>query len=93
MATELKLNALLSLPEEFDEKLEVGKNYTIQKDDFRIMPFNIPMELCTHNHKYLGKVSVKEILINEIGTRVTFTILKIFSPEESKVYTQNFIVK
>jgi hypothetical protein len=91
MATDFKLNALLSLPENFSEKLKVGKNYTIQKQDFRIMPFNIPMELSTHDHKYLAKVVVKELLINDNGTRITFKVLKIFSPTESKVYTKNFI--
>lgn len=90
MATDFKLNALLSLPENFNEKLEVGKSYTIQKEDFRIMPFNIPMELSTHDHKYLAKVVIKELLINKTGTRVTFKILKLFSDEESKVFTNNF---
>jgi hypothetical protein len=91
MATDFKLNALLSLPEDFSETLEVGKTYQIQKNDARIMPFNIPMELSTHNHKYLAKVVVKELLINEIGTRVKFEVLKIFSEEESRVYTENFV--
>lgn len=91
MATDIKLNALLSLPENFNKKLKVGNTYDIQKEDFRIMPFNIPMELSTHDHKYLGKVVVKELLINEKGTRITFIVLKLFSKEESKVYTDNFI--
>lgn len=90
MATDFKLNALLSLPQDFNENLEQGKMYTIQKPDFRIMPFNIPMELSTHDHKYVAKVVVKELKINDQGTQVTFKILKLFSPEESKVYTDNF---
>ncbi len=91
MATDFKLNALLSLPQDFSEKLVVGKIYTIQKPDFRIMPFNIPMELSTHDHQYLAKVKVKELKINAKGTQVTFEVLKIFSPEEAKVFTDNFI--
>lgn len=91
MATDFKLNALLSLPENFNEKLKVGNSYVIQKQDFRIMPFNIPMELSTHDHKYLAKVVVKELLINDNGTRVTFKVLKMFSPAEAKIYTKNFI--
>ncbi len=91
MATDFKLNALLSLPKDFSEKLKVGKTYTIQKPDFRIMPFNIPMELSTHDHKYLAKIKVKELKINDRGTEVTFEVLKIFSPEEAKVYTDNFV--
>ena len=91
MATDFKLNALLSLPKNFNEKLEVGKTYTIQKPDFRIMPFNIPMELSTHDHQYLAKVKVKELKITTDGTQVAFEVLKIFSPEEAKVYTDNFI--
>lgn len=91
MATDFKLNALLSLPENFSEELTVGNTYSIQKEDFRIMPFNIPMELSTHDHKYLGKVKVKELLINENGTKITFEVLKLFSETESQVFTDNFI--
>ena len=91
MATDFKLNALLSLPKDFDEKLEVGKQYTIKKPDMRIMPFGIPMELSTHDHKYLAKVVVKELKITEEGTAVTFEIKKIFTKAESEVYTKNFI--
>jgi len=93
MATDLKLNALLSLPEDFKATLEIGKSYTIKKPDMRIMPFNIPMELSTHDHQYLAKVVVKELRIVEEGTFVTFEVLKLFSPAESKVYTDNFIPK
>ena len=91
MSTDLKLNALLSLPENFNKRLEVGKVYTIQKSDFRIMPFNIPMEFSTYDHKYLGKIRIKELKITKEGTKVTFEIVKLFSKEESEVYTRNFI--
>ena len=91
MSTDFKLNALLSLPKDFDKNLEVGKSYTIQKSDMRIMPFGIPMDLSTHDHKYLAKVVVRELKITEEGTSVTFEVKKLFTPEEAKVYRENFI--
>jgi hypothetical protein len=91
MSTDLKLNTLLSLPANFDEGLEVGGTYTINKSGFRIMPLNIPMELSTQDHKYLGKVKVKELKITIEGTQITFEVIKTFSKEESEVFTKNFI--
>ncbi len=92
MATDYKLNALLSLPEGFDTtSLKVGEKYTIEKDAMRVMPVGIPMELSTHDHKYLAKVRVLELKIVPEKTYVTFEIIKVFSPEESKVFSDNFM--
>lgn len=91
MSTSVKLNALLSLPEDFSEELIEGNSYTILKDGYRIMPFNMPMELSTHDHKYLAKVVVEELRTNSEGTFVTFRVIKLFSPEESKTFSDNFI--
>ena len=92
MSTGLKLNALLSLPESFDiETLVEGQDVTIEKDGMRIMPFYNPMELSTSDHKYLGKVLVKELRMIRDKTFITFEVLKLFNPEEQRVYTENFI--
>lgn len=91
MSTNLKLNALLSLPKNFKQKLEVDKRYTIQKSGMRIMPFSIPMELSTHDHKYLAKIRVEKLEVIKNHTLVTFRVLKLFSKKEQEVYTKNFI--
>lgn len=93
MSTDIKLNALLSLPQAFDEKLEEGKTYIISKEGFRITPLLNPMELSTHDHKYLGKVVVNELRITPNETFITFHVVKLFSEQESEVFTRNFIKK
>lgn len=92
MSTNVKLNGLLSLPKDFDiATLAEGQDVTIEKSGMRIMPFYNPMELSTSDHKYLGKVLVKELRIVKDKTFVIFEVLKLFFEEESRVYTKNFI--
>ena len=92
MSTNLKLNALLSLPDNYDvNSLIEGQEVTIEKNGMRIMPFYKPIELSTEDHKYIGKILVKELRIIKDKTFVTFEILKLFSTEEQKVYSNNFI--
>ena len=91
MSTPINLNALLALPKDFNEELIVGKEYTIRKSGYRIMPFKMPMELSTEDHKYLGKAVVTKLEVTEDFTNITFKVLKLFSPEESKVFSENFI--
>ena len=91
MATPVKLNALLTLNPDFTSNLETEKEYTIRKDGFRILPFNIPMELADHQFEYLGKVKVTKLVVTSAGTDITFVVLKLFSLEEQKIYSDNFI--
>jgi len=91
MTTPFKLSGIISLPEDFNESLEVGKQYTILKDSTRIYPFNAPMEIASDDNTYIGKGVVRELRLTREGTYVTFEVLKIFSEEESRVFTENFI--
>lgn len=91
MATDFKLTALLNLPENFNQTLEVGKIYTVSKPEIRITQFNIPMEVATFDHRYLGRIKVKELRITEAGTDITFEVVMLFSTEVSKVYSDNYI--
>ncbi len=91
MATPLKFAALISLPKTFEEKLEVGKKYQIFKPETIFTAFNIPMEISTCDHIYLGKVKVVELRVTTEGTYIAFEVLTLFSDEVSKVYTDNWI--
>ena len=91
MPSLVKLNGIISLPEDFTETVEMGKRYTIKKDGYRILPFNIPVEVATDSNHYLGKALVKEIKITGTGTELSFEMIKMFSEEESKVYDQNHL--
>ncbi|OGL53996.1 hypothetical protein A3K55_02235 [Candidatus Shapirobacteria bacterium RBG_13_44_7] len=91
MATQIKLNALLTLEPNSPQNLEVGKEYVVRKDGFRILPFNIPLELADHQFKFLGKARVIKLVITPEGSDITFQVLKLFSPEEQAIYSRNFI--
>lgn len=91
MSTPLSLNALLSLPKDFTDTLSEGSSYTIIKAGYRITPLKMPMELSTHDHKYLGKVVVLNLNISEEHTEITFKVLKLFTDEESRVFSNNFL--
>ncbi len=57
------------------------------------MPFLNPMEFSTNDHKYLGKLIVKELRITPKETFITFEVVKLFNEQESEVFTKNFIRK
>lgn len=93
MGYHLEFNCLLVVPNsQLDlTTLEKDEHYQIVKDEERLYPLNIPIEICDENYKYYGKVAVRKLTIEKGKTTLEFDVLKIFSPEESEVYTKNFI--
>lgn len=91
MTTPVKLNACISLPDNFFEKLEMGKSYTIKKDGYRVIPLETALEVSDDNNHYLGKAKVVKLQITKAGTEITFEVIKLFSPEESKIFDANDI--
>jgi hypothetical protein len=92
MTTSVKLNACISLPDNFpQEPLEVGKQYSITKDGYRVIPLGTALEISDDNNHYLGKGKVIKLTITSEGTEIVFEVLKLFSPEESKVFDANDI--
>jgi hypothetical protein len=83
--------ALLTLEPDSNFNLQVGESYTLSKPGYRLIPLEVPMELADSNNKYLGKVKVTRLLVESNHTDITFKVLKLFSPQESEVYTANFI--
>lgn len=91
MACITKLNGLLTFEDDFDGVIEPGKIYTVKKSGYRILPYQVPMELADANFKYLGKAKVIKIVVEGDFTEITFEVLKVFSQEESKIYSSNYI--
>jgi|GEM_PF-4921389 len=91
MATNIKLTALLTLPGDFNQVLEVSKIYTVTKPEIRITPIGLPMEVATSDHHYLGRIKVKELRITEASTDITFEVVMLFSEAVSKIYSDNYI--
>jgi len=92
MGMPLTVNCLLVLPAEFDTaQLRAGETYTIEKDGVRLFPIGVPLEVCTSRHQYLAKIKVTVLTLTPERTVISFIVLKLFSPEESRVYSDNFV--
>ena len=93
MGYQIKFNCLLTVSKTdlSLQDLVVGQRYNITKDGERLYPLNIPIEVCDDDHVYYGKVAVRKLTLEAEKTSLEFEVLKIFSPEEAKVYTNNFI--
>jgi len=91
MSTTLKLTTLISLPKDFGEEVSVGNSYTIKKSEIRMTPIGMPLELATSDYRYIGKIVVRKLVIEESGTEITFEVIKVFTEEESKVFSENFV--
>lgn len=88
----IEINSLLVLPETFPIRdLVEGKSFDVRKDDSRLFSIGIPLEFCDCNYKYLGKVKINWITIEKEHTSLNFTVLKMFSDLESKIFSENFI--
>ena len=93
MGFPIEINSLLVIPagtinsEEFVE----GSSRSLSKDGQRIYPVNVPIEFCDENYKYLGKVLIRALTIKSNQTKLEFEVIKMFSVEESRVFTDNFI--
>lgn len=91
MACITKLNGLLTFEDDFSGNIELGKTYTVKKSGYRILPYQIPMELADANFKYLGKAKVIKIVVEGDFTEITFEVLKVFNEDESNIYSSNYI--
>lgn len=89
----LEHNCLLVLPDAQLQKLrlEIGSAFVVDKEGQRLYPINIPFEFCDKDYHYVGKVVVTKLIIEKSKTTLEGKILKIFSPEESKIFSDNFI--
>ena len=92
MGYQLEFNCLLKLPKSFNLKsLKANIILVVEKEGERLYPLNIPIEICDNNYQYLGKVIVTKLTLEKQKTILKIKVLKIFSPQEAKVFTDNFI--
>jgi hypothetical protein len=93
MGYHLEFNCLLSVPgESFDfAAMQTGQSYQIVKEKERLYPLNIAIEICDENYQYHGKIAVRKLSLEAGKTTLEIEVLKVFSPEEAAVYSDNFI--
>lgn len=88
----VEVNSLLVLPKDFKiEDLGTDKSFSVTKQGSRLFPIEIPLEFCDSDYRYLGKAKITKATVQKESTELEFTVLKIFSDDESRVYTSNFI--
>lgn len=93
MGFQIEINSLLVIPAgtiNYEDFVE-GSSYGLSKDGQRIYPVNVPIEFCDENYKYLGKVLVRSLTIKHDQTELEFEVVKMFSAEDSRVFSDNFI--
>lgn len=88
-----ELNTLLRFPKGSIDptELAVGKTYTITRDRERTFPLHIAILLIDENWTFYGYCVVHEATIKDKHTTLTFEVLSLFSPEEQKIYKDNFL--
>ncbi len=93
MGYNLEINSLLKVPEGALDlsQLATGSVYELSKEGQRLYPLNIPVELCDHSYRYLAKVKVTELCLSADKTNLKIEVIKVFSEEESEVFSRNFI--
>jgi len=93
MGYNLEFNCLLrvSIADLDLRTIKLGDTYTISKDNNRLYPLNIPIEICDQDYHYYGKVAVRRLTLEAGKTVLDIEVLKVFSAEEAAVYTANFI--
>lgn len=92
MGYPLEINSLLVLPKEFPfADLAEGKTFNVTKDGSRLFPIEIPLEFCNPDYRYLGKAKIIKITVKKESTELEFIVLKLFSENESEVFSSNFI--
>ena len=93
MGFTLEHNCLLVLSDEQLSSFNLVEQsaFTVVKDGQRLYPINIPFEFCNKDYKYIGKVIVSRLTIEKDSTTLEGKIVKIFTSDEAKVFTDNFI--
>lgn len=93
MGLKVELNSMIRLKDqELDYKsIELGKSYTISRENIRMYLIEIPILFLAEDWKVLGYCKVSNVVSNKKGVEVTFEPLMFFTDEESKLYTDQLI--
>jgi len=90
MGFKIELNWALKLKPEngLDENnLEVGEIYEFSKEEHRVYPVNIPIDLINNNWEAVAKIIIIEVKNAGGKTSGRYKVLKIYKGEEKKVLT------
>jgi hypothetical protein len=92
MGYNLKFNFMLRLNPDFNlTQLRQGTRFTYEASGERLFPLNIAIDVCDADAQFIGKGVVRKLTLEKGKTTIECEMLKIFLPEEAKVYTTTFI--
>jgi len=69
-------------------KPKKGKSYSFSKDEYRIYPIGIPIDLVNAKWEAIAKVEIEESTNWNGKTRGTYRILKVYEGQEKEVLTK-----
>jgi hypothetical protein len=90
MGFKTEFNWILKLKPEngLDEaKLKVGSVYNFSKEEYRVYPVNLPIDLVNRDWEAVAKVLVTEFRNADGKTSGKYKVLKIYSGNEKEVLT------
>ena len=89
----VEINSLLKIlkTDNILPDLQVGKTYTLKKDNTRLYMVDVPMVLVDEDWYSYGYAVVKKLSWIGKEVEVSFEVLSLFTPEESKVHTDKLI--
>jgi hypothetical protein len=92
MGYSIKFNFMLRLSSGFDlGQLQQGARFTYEAQGERLFPLHLSIDVCNSEAEFIGKAAVRKLILEKDKTTIECEMLKMFSAEEAKVYTDTFI--
>lgn len=87
MGFKSEFNWVLKIKESqgFPEKMEIGKIYDFRKDDKRVYPVGMPIDLIDNSWQTHAKVIIEESTILKNTTKGKFKVVYVYNNEERKI--------
>ncbi len=71
-----------------EHKLVDGQTYSFSKEEYRVYPMGIPIDLINSNWEALAKVEIVSSTTASGKTLGQYKVLRLFSPEEKELATK-----
>jgi|APSaa5957512576_1039674.scaffolds.fasta_scaffold236456_1 hypothetical protein len=71
-----------------ENKIEIDKIYSFNKDEYRIYPVDMPIDLLNKNWEAIGRVIIVESTNKENKTIGKYKVLKIYETEEKELLSK-----
>jgi len=73
-----------------EEELELGKEYRFYKNEYRVYPLDIPIDLLNEDWEAVAKIIIIEVSNFEGKTTGKYKVIKIYSGQEKEILSKHF---